>query len=105
MANEYDGMSDEQIVHAILGTERELIGARFMHAQSRLENTSGLRVLRRNIARMQTEIRVREVAANLGKNALVAKYRGSFDAAAASDSTTADGGFLAGVVDKMSTEE
>lgn len=105
MANEYTEMSDEQIVHTILSTERDLVGARFQHAQNRLENTAQLRVLRKNIARLQTEARIREVAASLPRDGLVSKYRKSFDAKAVTIAQKTEGGFLAGVVDKMAGEE
>ncbi len=100
-------LNDEQLVHKMLSTERELVAARFAHAQSTLENTASLRVLRKDIARLATEARRREVEAGLNKDALMSKYRNSF----AADGTQSEadggsgGGFLSGIVDKLTSDE
>lgn len=105
---QFTDMSDEQLVHRVLQVERDLVSARFKHSMSQLENTSRLRVLRTEIARLRTEARRREVAGALAKNALLAKHRGSFQGArpAASGAAPAErGGFLSGIVDKLTGKE
>jgi large subunit ribosomal protein L29 len=57
--------SDEKLVHTELQMERELIAARFRHYTSQLEDNSVLKGLRRNIARLQTAVRQREIAQDL----------------------------------------
>lgn len=106
MASEFKDLSDEQLVHRVLARERDLVTARFDHSQNQLENTSTLRVIRKDIARLRTEVRTREIAQNVGKDALLSKHRGSFGAAPAPQSGGVDrGGFLKGIVDRIATSE
>ena len=51
----FTDLTDEQLVHKVLQVERDLVTARFKHSMNQLENTARLRVLRRDIARLQTE--------------------------------------------------
>ncbi|TNE88627.1 MAG: 50S ribosomal protein L29 [Deltaproteobacteria bacterium] len=96
-------LSDEQLVHKILETERELVRAQFAHSQQQLENTAILGNLRKAVARLKTETRTRETAAGLRKNALIDQHAKSF--APVTDSSDAGaqekGGFLSGIVDKL----
>ena len=55
-------LSDEQLVHKVLQAERDLVATRFKHKTNTLENTSTLRVIRRDIARLHTEARRRDGA-------------------------------------------
>ena len=55
--SDLSAMSDQDLVHAGLEAERELVAARFRHSTNQLENTAELRVLRRRIARIKTEVR------------------------------------------------
>ena len=102
-------MTDEQLVHQVLQAERNLVDSRFRHSMGQLEDTTSLRSHRRNIARMLTEARAREVTQGLGKNALVEMHKGTFSPAAAPaavlPSTGEEGGFLSGVVDKLAGAE
>jgi ribosomal protein L29 len=43
MANEVQSLSDEQLVHALLQAERDMVEVRFRHSMGQLENTSVLR--------------------------------------------------------------
>jgi len=107
-AAELKSLSDRDLVHRALETERNLMAARFSHSMNQLEDTSELRVLRRDIARLRTEARARELAEGLAKDSLFQLHRGSFstDAAAADDSVQAEkGGFLQGIVDKLTGKE
>ena len=104
----YSELTDEQLVHQVLQTERDLIGARFKHSTSQLENTSKLRVLRREIARLRTETRSREIAQGLAKNGLLIQHRKTFGGAAPSEAASPaqeKGGFLSGIVDKLTGKE
>ncbi len=108
----YEDMSDEQLVHKVLQSERDLVASRFKLSMQQLENTSRLRVIRKEIARMRTEARRREIAAGLSRDALLGQHRRSFSAeervagaAAAPVPKAEKGGFLAGIVDKLKGKE
>jgi large subunit ribosomal protein L29 len=106
----YAEMNDEQLVHRVLQVERDLISARFKHSMNQLENTTRLRVLRREIARLRTEARARELRGGLPKNALLVQHRATFrravPAAAESGAPSAEkGSFLSGIVDKLTGKE
>lgn len=107
-ATEIKNLSDEQLVHGMLSRERDLVTARFAHSMNQLENTASLAVIRKDIARMKSEARAREIVAKLGKGALVSKHRGSFTAQKAGEQagqSPEKGGFLKGIVDKLSAKE
>ena len=38
-------MSDTELIHSLMDSERELIAARMRHSMNQLENTAGLKVL------------------------------------------------------------
>jgi large subunit ribosomal protein L29 len=96
-------LTDEQLVHRMLQVERDLVAARFRHSMNQLENTASLGGLRKEIARLKTEARQREVANGLPKNALFDQHAKTFGAskAASSDAAAEKGGFLSGIVDKL----
>jgi len=101
-------LSDEQLVHRMLQTERELVTARFKLSMNQLENTASLRSMRREIARLQTEARRREKEQELPKNRLLAMHRDSFgggESASESEATAEKGGFLSGIVDRLTTKD
>jgi len=104
MATDY---TDEQLVHRVLQAERELVSARFKRSMNQLENTARMRVLRREIARLRTEARARETANGLAKNALLTKHRATFGGVArpAGSAPAEKGGFLSGIVDKLTGKE
>jgi large subunit ribosomal protein L29 len=54
-------------------TKQELFNLRFQHATGSLENTAALRTTRRVIARIETELRAREIEA---AEALAGKEKG-----------------------------
>jgi large subunit ribosomal protein L29 len=104
----YTEMTDEQLVHKELALERQLLTARFQHATNQLEDSSQLLKLRREIARVRTAERGREIEQGIRKNGLRDAYRSSFDASQVVESTTEDaaaGGFLKGIVDKLGGTE
>lgn len=105
---EYKNLSDEQLAHKVIESERALVGLKFQHSMSTLENTSKLGKLKKDIARLKTEARRRETAQGLGKDSLVQSHAKSFaKSAPAAKATTeeAAGGFLSGIVDKLTGKE
>ena len=101
-------LSDEQVVHRMLQAERDMVSARFKLSMNQLENTASLRVMRREIARLQTEARRREKEQDLPKNRLMALHRASFgggETASTSGATAEKGGFLSGVVDRLANKD
>lgn len=99
-------LSDEQLVHKVLQAERDLVATRFKHKTNTLENTSSLRVIRRDIARLRTEARRRELEGGLAKGELLSKFASSFTRASSGEAAPAEkGGFLSGIVDKLTGKE
>jgi ribosomal protein L29 len=100
-------LSDEDLVHRVLQVERDLVSARFEHSMNQLANTASLRDMRAEIARLRTEARRRERDGGLGKNALLARHRGTFAAPgrAAPAGPVEKGRFLSGIVDKLTGKE
>jgi large subunit ribosomal protein L29 len=103
MGAQLSEMSDQDLVAKVFQIERDLVAARFKHSTNQLENTARLRNLRREIARLRTEARNREISQGLGKDALLVQHRAtSAVTAGESGGAEAKGGFLAGIVDKIS---
>ncbi len=107
--NPLKAMSDEQLVQGLLGKERELVASRFRHSMNQLENTATLRVIRKDIARMKTEVRARELATGGQHGSLAAKFGRATAAtpanAAAEQAPAERGGFLKGIVDRLTGKE
>ncbi|QDT64601.1 50S ribosomal protein L29 [Calycomorphotria hydatis] len=61
--SEYREMSDEQLTAELNQTRQELFRLRFQAATEKLDAPSNLRRLRRDIARLQTIMRERELKA------------------------------------------
>ncbi len=59
--SEYRGMSDEQLDLSLRDTEKNLFNLRFQSATDRLETPSEMRKAKREIARILTEQRAREI--------------------------------------------
>lgn len=62
-ASELKGMSDDQIAVALKDTEKHLFQLRFQSATDRLETPSEISKAKRDIARVKTELRAREIKA------------------------------------------
>ena len=103
--SEIRDLSDEQLVHTELKIERDALGARFRLHTDQLEDTSSLKKMRRDIARLQTAARDRERAQGLRKNSLRDRYRPTFEPTADAGVAEAGGGFLQGILDSSSTED
>ena len=56
-------LSDDELVDRLGETKQELFNLRFQHVTGQLDNYSRLRQLKREIARLHTELRAREIAA------------------------------------------
>jgi large subunit ribosomal protein L29 len=66
-ATEYRGMSDEQLELTLRDLEKNLFHLRFQSATDRLETPSEIRKARRDIARIKTVQRQREIVAEQAK--------------------------------------
>ena len=62
-ASEIRELSDEELVTKLNEGRAELFNLRFQMATSQLDNTARVKTVKRDIARIQTEIRAREIAA------------------------------------------
>ena len=98
--SEIKSLSDEQLVHSELSRERTLIDSRMKKSFGTLDDSSVFAKIRKDIARIQTEMTSREKAQSLAKNGLKALYRKSFVYSAESDESNGD--FLQGIADKLS---
>ncbi|MDP1820312.1 MAG: 50S ribosomal protein L29 [Acidimicrobiales bacterium] len=56
-------LDDASLVRALADTKEELFNLRFQHVTGQLDNNSRLRQVRRDVARINTELRAREIAA------------------------------------------
>jgi ribosomal protein L29 len=102
---EINTMSDQKLVHTELQLERDLIAARFAHRTSQLDDNSVMKKIRRDIARLRTAARGREVAQSIPKDALKAAHQKSFAPEAGGEAGVDGAGFLKGIVDKVASNE
>ena len=61
--SEVRALSDEELQKKLEDARAELFNLRFQMATSQLDNTARVKLVKRDIARVQTEIRAREIAA------------------------------------------
>ena len=61
--NEFHNMTDVELEKKLKELKTELFNLRFRHASGQLENPLSIRTCKRNIARVNTEIRARELKA------------------------------------------
>ena len=99
------GLDDKALVHRELQLERELMDARFRSKTGQLEDTSKLAKLRKGIARTRTAQRERELEQSLSPNALRDAHRSSFTPGEIGGEDGGAGGFLKGIVDKVTPGE
>ena len=59
----YREMDDVGLIRALQETKEELFNLRFQHVTGQLDNNARLTDVRRNVARINTELRAREIAA------------------------------------------
>ena len=60
---EIRALSDEQLAKKLEDGRAELFNLRFQMATSQLDNTARVKNVKRDIARVQTEMRARQIAA------------------------------------------
>ena len=63
-AKEFREMEDEKLAKALQDNRAELFNLRFQMATSQIDNTARVGIVKRDIARIQTEMRARELAAD-----------------------------------------
>lgn len=63
MKNEFHNMSDAELGNKLQELKSELFNLRFRHASGQLENPVSIRICKRDIARVNTEIRARQAKA------------------------------------------
>jgi large subunit ribosomal protein L29 len=63
-ASELQDLTDTELIEQIKTARRELFGLRFQHATGELDNTASLRSAKREIARVLTVARQREIDAD-----------------------------------------
>ena len=61
-------LTDEELAKKLEEARAELFNLRFQMATSQLDNTARVKNVKRDIARVQTEIRAREIAAAKSEN-------------------------------------
>ena len=61
--NVFHNMTDVELAEKLKELKSELFNLRFRHASGQLENPVSIRTCKRNIARVNTEIRARELKA------------------------------------------
>ena len=59
----YAELDDTGLVQALADTKEELFNLRFQNATGQLDNVARLTQVRRDVARINTELRAREIAA------------------------------------------
>ena len=60
-------LSDEELTKKLEDGRAELFNLRFQMATSQLDNTARVKTVKRDIARVQTEMRARQIAAEAAK--------------------------------------
>ena len=63
-AAEVRDLADDQLVERLAETKQELFNLRFQHVTGQLDNYARLQQLKRDIARVNGELRAREIAAH-----------------------------------------
>lgn len=94
-------LDDAGLVRELAVKQRALVEARFALSMNRLENTASIGGIRKAIARVRTEIRRREVAAGLSRDALVSQHRVDPRSLVGEAGGAKKGAFLSDVVDKL----
>ena len=57
-------LDDDSLLRALTDTKAELFNLRFQHVTGELDNNARLTQVRRDVARINTELRAREIAAH-----------------------------------------
>lgn len=97
----FQDMDDAALVRSLVQKQQTLVRARFQKNAGKLENTASLGDMRKGLARLRTEVRRRELAAGLPKDALISAHPVDARTLPPEGGAVASGGFLSGVVDKI----
>ncbi len=65
---EIRGLSDEELQGKLKDCRTELFNLRFQMATGQLDNTARVKLVKKDVARILTEIRAREIAATAAKD-------------------------------------
>lgn len=60
MKNEFHNLTDAELEEKLKSLKSELFNLRFRHVSGQLENPLSIRICKRDIARVNTEIRARQ---------------------------------------------
>ena len=63
-ATELRELNDGELTHRLVESKEELFNLRFQNATGQLDNTSRMNYVRKEIARLETLLREREIAAH-----------------------------------------
>ena len=61
---DYEELNDKELLECLDAAEKEYVQTKIQHSISPLDNPANITVDRRNIARMKTEVRARELKIN-----------------------------------------
>jgi large subunit ribosomal protein L29 len=100
----FKDLSDVELAAKLSESERAFVAARFKHSMNQLENTASLGIMRRDIARIKTEIGRREVSTGSPRGSLVGAHK-SAAKRPVEEQAPVKGGFLSGIVDKLTQAE
>lgn len=64
-AQEIHGMTDDELATKLADLKEELFNLHFRHATGQLENPNVINVTKKDIARIKTEMRAREIKASI----------------------------------------
>ncbi len=101
MASNFSEVDDAGLVFELSKARHALVTARFQLSMNRLDDTSTVSGLRKNIARIQTELRRREMGAGLPKSTLERRHAVDAASVRGGGEEVSSGGFLKGVVDRI----
>ncbi|MBO5526140.1 MAG: 50S ribosomal protein L29 [Clostridia bacterium] len=62
-ANEIKNLTDAELTEKLAELKKQLFNLRFQHASGQLENPMAINTCKKDIARVNTEIRAREIKA------------------------------------------
>ena len=96
-AAELRELDDDELANRLAEARQELFNLRFQHATGQLDNSARLREMRRDIARMNTLLRDREIAAAEERAAAAEASRQAAMKARRARAAAAARGLVAGV--------
>ena len=104
--SEIKELTDAQLVHKELQLQRSLVQARIDKQLGASENTSVFSALRKDIARLRTAQRQREIDQGLATDSLRNTHRKTFKAESTlAPASAEEGGFLESISGKLSKQD